>query len=198
MIDHRDDPGDRLRSLHAELKVIARQQMARERRAHTLQATALVHEAWLALRGRVDEVLEHPARFYLAAAEAMRRILIDHARRRVADKRGGRMNRLPLDLVEVAETANLAEVLAIDEAIAQLGTAQPRAAQVVRLRFFAGLDLDETARALGMSTRTVRREWVFARAYLCWKLGGGEARSVGGRRSAEGTVEDGGPPPRND
>jgi RNA polymerase sigma factor (TIGR02999 family) len=161
-----------LLTVHAELRQIARRQMARERTAHTLQATALVHEAWLALRDRLDEARDDPARFYLAAAESMRRILIDHARRRNAQKRGGRLQKLSLDVVEVAETASLDEVLAIDEAIQRLAAAQPRAADVVRLRFFAGLGEEEAAQALGLSERTVRREWSFARAFLFRLLGG--------------------------
>ncbi len=155
-----------LASVHAELRRIAQAQMGRERDDHTLQATALVHEAWLALRDRLGEVESEPRRFYLAAAESMRCILIDHARRKGAQKRGGDRRKLSLDVVEVAATAGIEDVLALDQAIQTLAEKQPRAADVVRLRFFAGLGEKETAEALGLSERTVRREWTFARAAL--------------------------------
>ncbi|MCC6672629.1 MAG: sigma-70 family RNA polymerase sigma factor [Planctomycetes bacterium] len=164
------DDATLLASVHAQLKVLARRQMAAERRNHTLQATALVHEAWLALRDRLDTVRDEPRRFYAAAAEAMRRILIDHARKRGTEKRGGRLERLPLDVVEVAATASLDEVLAVDEAVQALAEAAPRAAEVVRLRFYAGLDEQQVADVLGLTTRTVRRDWSFARAWLYRRL----------------------------
>jgi RNA polymerase sigma factor (TIGR02999 family) len=166
-----DAPGPGMIAVvYAQLRGIAARQMADERRAHTLQATALVHEAWLALSDRLEEVRNEPRRFFLAAAEAMRRILIDHARRRGARKRGGDLLRLPLDLVEVADTADVEQVLALDDAIAALASANPRAAEVVRLRFFSGLGELETAEVLGLSERTVRREWAFARAWLYQRL----------------------------
>ncbi|MBK8980010.1 MAG: sigma-70 family RNA polymerase sigma factor [Planctomycetes bacterium] len=162
-----DGPSEELVvSVHAELRRIAQGQMGGERGDHTLQATALVHEAWLALRDRVAEARSDPRRFYLAASESMRRILIDHARRRNAQKRGGGRDKIPLDLVQVAESAALDDVLALDEAIQTLAARYPRAADVVRLRFFAGLDEAATAHTLGLSDRTVRREWAFARAFL--------------------------------
>ena len=166
----REDP--LLASVHGRLRAIAERQMAGERVGHSLQATALVNEAWMALRDQLDDVRENPGKFYFAAAESMRRILIDHARRRNAAKRGGDMNRLSLDLVEVANTANLDQVLAIDEAISSLEAVSPRGASVVRLRFFAGLDEREAARTMDISERTVRREWAFARAWLFNKLAG--------------------------
>ena len=161
-----------LRSVHDQLKRLAQRQLSQERAGHTLQATALVHEAWLTLRDRLPEARDDPGRFHLAAAESMRRILIDHARRRNAQKRGGNLARLSLDVVEVADSANLDQVLAIDEAIEQLARTSGRAAEVVRLRFFTGLEETEVAQALGISERTVRREWSFARAWLFRKLNG--------------------------
>ncbi|MEM7204802.1 MAG: ECF-type sigma factor [Planctomycetota bacterium] len=161
-----------LASVHARLRALADRQMARERANHTLQATALVNEAWMSLRDEVTAARDNPAGFYLAAAESMRRILIDHARRRNAQKRGGDLGRLSLDLVEVASDANLGQVCAIDEAIDGLAAVSERAAKVVRLRFFAGLDEAEAARVLETSPRTVRREWAFARAWLYQKLAG--------------------------
>lgn len=163
--------GVQLTAIHDKLRALARKQMAGERDNHTLQATALVSEAWLAMRDRLDGVAEDPARFYAMAAESMRRILIDHARKRGAKKRGGKgIKRLSLDVAEVAATADLSEVLAIDEAIQDLDKVNARAAEIVRLRFFAGLDEHGTAKTLEMSERTVRREWAFARAWLYRKL----------------------------
>ncbi len=166
-----DQPSvDLVASVHAQLRRIADRQMAAERKGHTLQATALVNEAWIALRDQVTEARESPRRFYLAAAESMRRILIDHARKQNAKKRGGDLSRLSLDVVDVASTANLDQVLAIDEAIRGLAVVSPRAAEVVRLRFLAGLEETEVAKAMDLSERTVRREWAFARAWLYRKL----------------------------
>lgn len=163
--------------MHAQLRALADRQMSGERRNHTLQATALVNEAWMALRDQLDAVRDDPPRFYMAAAEAMRRILIDHARKKNAAKRGGDLNRLSLDVVEVARTHNVDQVLAIDEAIEALAKINKRAADVVRLRFFAGLDEIEAGRALDISERTVRREWTFARAWLFQKLQAGQGQS---------------------
>ena len=164
--------GAHLTAIHDKLRALARKQMAGERDGHTLQATALVSEAWLAMRDRLDGAAENPARFYAMAAESMRRILIDHARKRGAQKRGGPqkdgqvIKRLSLDVAAVAATADLSEVLAIDEAIEALAETNSRAAEIVRLRFFAGLDETATAETLELSQRTVRREWSFARAWL--------------------------------
>ncbi|MCR9246338.1 MAG: ECF-type sigma factor [bacterium] len=162
---------EQLSAVHDKLRALARKQMAGERGDHTLQATALVNEAWLSLRDRLDGVREDPARFFGMAAEAMRRILIDHARRRGAQKRGGpHLQKLSLDVAEVASTANLEDVLAIDDAIKALAELNSRAAEIVRLRFFAGLDEAATAKTLELSDRTVRREWAFARAWLYQRL----------------------------
>lgn len=152
--------------VYSELKDLARRQMYGERAEHTLQATALVSEAWLRLRDQVDEARDNPARFYAAAAESMRRILIEHARRRGRRKRGGDFKKLSLDLVEFADSAALDDVLAIDGAIEGLETANPRAAALIRLRFFAGLTEVAAANVLEISERTARREWTFARAWL--------------------------------
>lgn len=164
------DDADLQETVHARLRKLAEKQMARERGDHTLQATALVNEAWLSLRNDMAELRDQPGRFYLAAAEAMRRILIDHARRRRALKRGGDRGRETLGEPSLEGAAEPEQVLAVDEALAGLEAVNPRAAQVVRLRFFAGLGEEETARALDMSTRTARREWAFARAWLFRRL----------------------------
>jgi len=168
-----DQPaGELLTRVYAELKSLARRQMSGERSDHTLQASALVNEAWLRLRDQVDGARDDPGRFYAAAAESMRRILIEHARRRGRQKRGGGLRRLSLDLVDVAESVPHDQVLAIDAAIVRLEAANPRAAQLVRLRFFAGLTEVKAAEVLGISERTARREWTFARAWLFDALNG--------------------------
>lgn len=169
-----DTDNEQLVAIHDKLRALARKHMAGERGGHTLQATALVSEAWLAMRDRMDGLEENPARFYAMAAESMRRILIDHARKRGAKKRGGDgIKRLSLDVAEVAATADLTEVMAIDEAITGLAAVNERAAEIVRLRFFAGLDELATAKTLEMSERSVRRDWAFARAWLFRKLSDG-------------------------
>lgn len=155
-----------LAEVYERLRGMAGRQLAGERTGHTLQPTALVHETWLALRDRLAGLRDEPGRFYAAAAEAMRRILIDHARRRGAKKRGGGRKPLPLDLLEVAATATLEDVLELDAAIDALAATSPRSAEVVRLRFYAGLSEVEVGNALGASERTIRREWAFARAFL--------------------------------
>lgn len=168
-----DDPGaaDRLWSLvYRELKRIARGQMAAERKGDTLQPTALVHEAYLRLLGQRGTFEERKA-FFLAAAEAMRRILIDRARRRRSAKRGGQQRRVPLSDVDLGLERDLSEILAVDEAFSRLEQEAPDAAAVVRLRFYAGLSPDETAAALGVSPRSVYRDWTFARAWLRRELG---------------------------
>lgn len=152
--------------VYRELKQIARHHMSGERGEHTLQATALVSEAWLRLRDQVDEARTKPCRFYAAAAESMRRILIEYARHRGRQKRGGGLARLSLDLVTVAASTDLDQVLELDAAITGLETVNTRAAALVRLRFFAGLTEVAAADALGISERTARREWTFARAWL--------------------------------
>ena len=169
MTEPRDNTGDGdalFTKVYAELKGLARRQMSSERSNHTLQATALVSEVWLRLRDQIDGARDNPGRFYGAAAESMRRILIEHARGRGRLKRGGDLGKLSLDLVTVADSANLDQVLAIDAAIDALEGVSERAAALIRLRFFAGLTEVAAATALGISERTARREWTFARAYL--------------------------------
>jgi len=157
-----------LELVYDQLRAIARQRMAGERPSHTLQATALVHEAYVRLLGREGVRWNGRSHFFLAAAEAMRRILVDHARARNAEKRqGGR--RLALDIVNVADAAVDADpgaVLELDQAISRLEKLDPETAAVVRLRFYAGLSVESVAEALNISPRTVKREWAFARAWL--------------------------------
>lgn len=159
--------------VYDQLRAAAQKQMAQERSDHTLQATALVHEAYVRLVGRDDVPWENRAHFYVAAAEAMRRVLIEHARKRGRIKRGGERRRIPLSGLELARDSNLEEILAVDAAIRRLEEQDGRMARIVRLLFFAGLDTRETAAVLGLSDRTVRREWALARAWLHRELSGG-------------------------
>lgn len=168
--------GELLPLVYDELRRLARRRMSAERADHTLQATALVHEAYARLVGGKEVDWADRAHFFHAAAAAMRRILIDHARARAGPVRGGGRRRVPLDVADVADLAardDPAAVLALDDAVAALERQDPDAAAVVRLRFYAGLSVDETANALGTSPRTVKRDWAFARAFLLRALEGG-------------------------
>jgi len=153
--------------VYAELHSIAQARMNNERRGHTLQPTALVNEAYIRLLGREDIRWEGRGHFFRAAAEAMRKILIDHARARNADKRGGGKAALRISsLTEAITTDDSAGFLALDEAIVRLEGVHAPAAAVVRLKFYGGLGDDAVAETLGISDRTVRREWAFARGWL--------------------------------
>lgn len=158
--------------VYDELRGLARAQLARERDGHTLQATALVHEAWAKLAGARADAFEGRRHFFGAAAEAMRRILVDHARAHGAEKRGGSAQRVTLGAESEPVEFGGEELAALDDALATLAAEDPRAAEVVRLRFVCGLSADETAAALGLSLRSVHREWTFARARLFALLGG--------------------------
>jgi len=157
--------------VYEQLRAVAAHQMGRERRDHTLQATALVHEAYLRLAGDTEIGWDNRAHFFGAAARAMRRIVIEHARARGRLKRGGDARRVPLsNVVDLLTEADAAQALAVDEAIERLALQDPRMAEIVQLRFFAGMSVDQTARALQISERTVRREWALARAWLTREL----------------------------
>ena len=151
--------------VYDQLRKTAQLRMGEERAGHTLEATALVHEAYLRLVGDTEVHWQGRGHFYAAAAEAMRKILIDHARRRGAAKRGGGL-RAVTGVLDLASDEKVSEALALDEHLSRLETEDPQAAGVVRLRFFAGLTIDETADALHVSPRTVKRNWEFARAWL--------------------------------
>jgi RNA polymerase sigma factor (TIGR02999 family) len=157
--------------VYAELRNLARQRMANERAGHTLQATALVHEVYLKLLGSDGGPWASRKQFFFAAAEAMRQILIDYARARGGLKRGGGRKRVPLGIIDIATDEQIPQILALDEAISRLEKVSPDVAAVVRLRFYAGLSVEETAEALGISPRTVKREWTYARATLFRELG---------------------------
>jgi RNA polymerase sigma factor (TIGR02999 family) len=157
--------------VYEQLRAIARQRMDGERRDHTLQATALVHEAYLRVVGDQNVEWASRAHFFAAAAEAMRRILIEHARARGRVKRGGDSGgrparRVALNVLDLAEESEPGEFLALEEQIRRLETDEPDVGAVVRLRFFAGLSGDDTAAALGISPRQVDRLWAYARAWL--------------------------------
>jgi RNA polymerase sigma factor (TIGR02999 family) len=156
--------------VYAQLRELARRQMGGERVGHSLQPTALVHEAWLRLGGNDAVSWQGRAHFFASAAEAMRRILVDHARSRNAQKRGANSQRLPLDAVELAAADDPWQVLALDEALGRLEERDERLARVVRLRFWAGLDEREVAELLQLSERTVRNDWKLARAWLAREL----------------------------
>jgi RNA polymerase sigma factor (TIGR02999 family) len=156
--------------VYGELRALAAKKMSRERADHTLQATALVHEAYLRLVGAQQTTWKGKGQFCLAAAEAMRRILIEHARKRGRIKRGGTQKRLDLDIETLSWDAQPEEISALLDAIDRLEQKDSRMGEVVRLRFFVGLSVTETAAALGRSDRTVRRDWALARAWLSREL----------------------------
>ena len=165
----RGDPqaAERLLPLvYEELRRLAAARMGREAPGHTLQPTALVHEAWLRLGGDHQPDWNGRAHFFAAAAEAMRRVLIDHARRRLAQRRGGSQEHLDIAALDLASTTDDAHVLAVNDALEQLALVEPRKAELVKLRYFAGLTLPEAAQALGISTATAERWWAYARACL--------------------------------
>jgi RNA polymerase sigma factor (TIGR02999 family) len=154
--------------VYAELRRIARIRLSAERAGHTLQPTALVHEAWLRLMKQHGANWQNRAQFFAIAAQAMRRILVDHARRRHSGKRYSGETPIALDHVEeiVASPVPDQEMLALDAALEQLAAIDARQARVVELRFFGGLSIEETASVLGLSATTVKREWTTARAWL--------------------------------
>lgn len=156
--------------VYDQLRAEAQHVLRGERAGHTLQATALVHEAFLRLVGPRDVPWQSRAHFYAAAAEAMRRVVVDHARRKGAARRAWpEARRAALDLAGLPDPASeeqSAGFLILDDAILRFSTVDPDAAAVVRLRFFAGLSVEDTARALGVSTPTVKRAWAFARGWL--------------------------------
>lgn len=152
--------------VYEQMRALARQHLAGEKPWHTLQATALAHEAWLRVCERGDLRDADAKTFQQAASQAMRRILVDHARSRGRMKRGGEWERLPVDALALTASGSFDDLLAIDEAIEKLEAYEPRLAEIVRLRFFSGLGVDETAAALGCAHRTVVREWSYAKAWL--------------------------------
>lgn len=153
-----------IQAVYSELRKIAGSKMAGERSGHTLQATALVHEAWMRLE---DQTFENRAHFFSAAAEAMRRILVDSARRKISAKRGARAEHLDVDGMEIGTPeVDHGSILEVHEALDRLTARNPRKAELVKLRYFAGLSFGEAAEILGISIVTAKRDWAFARAWL--------------------------------
>jgi RNA polymerase sigma factor (TIGR02999 family) len=162
--------------VYDELRQLAAQKLAQEKPGQTLQATALVHEAYLRLvDGKVVQSWDSRGHFFAAAAEAMRRILIDRARRKHSFKRGGGLRRVELDgsaLVAAHEAPAAADLLALDEALRQFESEDPLKARLVKLRYYAGLSLEDAAAVLGISLATAKRYWVYARSWLYGKIQG--------------------------
>jgi len=152
--------------VYAELRQLAAHKMAHESPGQTLQPTALVHEAWLRLSGNQNTKWDGRAHFFGAAAEAMRRILIDRARRKAALRHGGGQQRLDVHDLEISAPAQDDELLAINEALEQFAALEPKKAELVKLRYFVGLSIEEAAQVIGISAPTAKRWWAFARAWL--------------------------------
>jgi RNA polymerase sigma factor (TIGR02999 family) len=159
--------------VYGELRRLAEHYLRGERTGHTLQPTALVHEAYLRLSGLSEMRLNNRTHFYGAAAQAMRRILVDHARRRQAEKRGSGVDAVPLDETSLDGPIDLRQdLVALEDALNALTALAPRQARVVELRYFGGLSVAETAAFLGVAPATVKRDWNFARAWLFRALAG--------------------------
>ena len=157
--------------VYEELRRLATARMANEAPGQTLQPTALVHEAYLRLVGDPDRKWDGRAHFFGAAAEAMRRILIDRARRKQAARHGGGCQRVELEEIEIAAATTPDEVLEVNEALEQFAGQDPTKAELVKLRYFAGLTLEEAAEVMGISVPTAKRWWAFSRAWLYQELG---------------------------
>jgi RNA polymerase sigma factor (TIGR02999 family) len=162
---NRPDVGDVYALAYAELRRIAHRQLRNERSDHTLNTTALVHEAYLRLAERTPAWIDQ-SHFFALAAQAMRHILIDYARKHRSDRRGGKCVRIPLDETTLTLDDRADLLLAVDEALNRLAALDERRARVVECRFFGGLTEDETAAALGIAVRTVKRDWAKAKAWL--------------------------------
>ena len=162
--------------VYEELRRLAARRMANEAAGQTLQPTALVHEAWLRLVGEANPRFQNRAHFFAAAAEAMRRILIDRARRKRAVCHGGELQRVDLDCVELPFPGDDDQVLAVNDALDKLAVAHPQEAEVVKLRYFVGMTNEEAAVALGISVRTAKYYWTHARAWLFNEISPGAAQ----------------------
>ena len=170
--------------VYDQLKELARRYMRRERSEHTLQTTALVHEAYLKLVGQHSPHWQNRAQFYGTAAQLMRRILIDHARRHLRAKRGGTQVILPLEEALAFTPEHSEDLLRLDEALDRLSKLDPRQSRIVELRFFGGLSVEETSSFLNVSPITVKRDWAVAKVWLYGELrpdNGDDGKTVGTR-----------------
>lgn len=168
---HPDAAQELLPLVYAELRHLAAHRLAREQPGQTLQATALVHEAWLRLSGNGNGRWSGRAHFFAAAAEAMRRILIENARRKRALRHGGGQQRMDVDEIQIPAEIKADQLLVLDEALDHLAAQDSAKAQLVKLRFFVGLTNEEAAEVMGLSVPTVKRYWTFARAWLYREIG---------------------------
>ena len=157
--------------VYSELRSLAARYLRRERKDHTLQPTALVHEAYLKLVGQTRADWQGRAHFLAIAAQSMREILVDHARRHNAAKRGGNRHRIGLDENLLVESSRDVDVLALEDALTRLAKLDPRQARMIELRFFGGMNVADVAKVMGMSKRSVEREWTMVRAWLRRELG---------------------------
>jgi len=166
--------------VYDELRKLAAAKLAQERPGQTLQATALVHEAWLRLAGDGDGPRwDSRGHFFAAAAEAMRRILVEQARQKQSQRKGGDWNKQPLDHVDITAPEPFADMLAVHEALDKFARIDPLAAELVKLRYFAGLTIPEAAAALSISSTTADRYWAYARAWLHGELAQGDRSRAG-------------------
>ncbi|MGI8656144.1 MAG: sigma-70 family RNA polymerase sigma factor [Pyrinomonadaceae bacterium] len=171
-----DAPARLMPLVYDELRRLAANYLRRERSDHTLQPTALVHEAYLRLIDQTRVEWQNRAHFYAIAAQMMRRILIDHARAHTSEKRGGHERRLSLDEAAILPQERAADLIALDDALKQLAATDERKSRVVELRFFGGLSVKETAEVLGVHTATIERDWMVAKAWLYRELGAGTTK----------------------
>jgi RNA polymerase sigma factor (TIGR02999 family) len=165
--------------VYSELRKLAAAKMATEPPGQTLQPTALVHEAWLRLQALRKQDWQNRGQFFATAAEAMRRILVDNARRKRAQRHGGGQERVELPEAGIAAPADDDRLLAVHEAVDKLALADPRKAELVKLRYFVGLSVDEAAEALGISAPTAKRDWAYAKAWLYQEMGGAFGPAAG-------------------
>jgi RNA polymerase sigma-70 factor (ECF subfamily) len=165
-------PAEAVASVYAELRRLAAFYLRRERSGHTLQPTALVHEAYLRLAQQREVNWQNKSHFFGVAAPLMRRILVDYSRGRHAAKRGGHTERIELDQAVLPVIERAADIVALDEALDSLAVRDPLQTRIVELRFFSGLNIEETAEVIGISASTVKREWNVAKAWLARELDG--------------------------
>ena len=163
--------------VYEELRRLAHRYMGRERPDHTLQTSALVNEAYLRLIDQKDVKWQNRAHFFAIAAQMMRRILVDYARKRSFAKRGGDLRSVPFEEAVIVSPRRAAEVVALDDALTNLAELDPRKSQIIELRFFGGLSIEETAEVLGVSPGTVMRDWTFAKAWLRREISGAKPQS---------------------